>query len=374
DELADQPAIGARPAGDRHDPLQATGALRLDLQVRQHDAPVLEVDPPAERVGQRAGLLVNFLLHKVLVFAPRRADWVPGDHVDLRIDRHPVERLHVIGVARDGRYLAALKEDHPARVLEDGRDVGRDEHLAVAQAERHTARVADPHRNQTIRLVSGEDDDRVRAAQPQNGAADRFDQRKTGVSLALDQMHDHLGCGFRGELDPLCFQLGAQLAEVLDNAVMYDDGAPVLADMRVRVARAGDAMRRPAGVADANMAVERRVVHALHEVGQLADVAPDRDRVALQHGNPRRVVAAIFKTLQAGQNDRGRVTRTDVSHDSTHSGFLPGAGMCVQAERRLPGCIVMTGYDAMTLHSGNTTAARFWATATPRPTRTCAVG
>src|SRR5690606_6868496 len=119
---------------------------------------------------------------------------------------------------------------------------------------------------------------------------------------------------------------GAQLAEVLDNTVMHDDGPPAAADVRVRVAWAGHAVRRPARVPDPDPAIERRVTHPLEQVAQLAHIAPDRDLIALHDGDPRRVVAAIFQALQAGQNDRRCVARANVSNDSTHSISSQGTG------------------------------------------------
>ena len=40
-------------------------------------------------------------------------------------------------------------------MLEDRGNVGGDEHLAVAEAERHAARIADAHRDEPIRLRGG---------------------------------------------------------------------------------------------------------------------------------------------------------------------------------------------------------------------------
>ena len=67
-------------------------------------------------------------------------------------------------------------------------------------------------------------------------------------------MGDHLRVGVRAELRARLFQLLAQLAEILDDAVVNNGKA--LGGMRVRIAFSRAAVGRPAGVADAGSAGE----------------------------------------------------------------------------------------------------------------------
>ena len=60
--------------------------LRGQVELGQADTvPVLEIHPPGDGIGQRAHLLVDFLLHEMAVFALLGRDRVPGDAVDLVI-------------------------------------------------------------------------------------------------------------------------------------------------------------------------------------------------------------------------------------------------------------------------------------------------
>ena len=67
-----------------------------------------------------------------------------------------------------------------------------------------------------------------------------------------DEMRDGLGVRLGGEDMALGGQLLAQLAEILDNAVM--DHRDLVVGVRVGVVFVGAAMRRPAGVAEADVA------------------------------------------------------------------------------------------------------------------------
>ena len=157
----------------------------------------------------------------------------------------------------DGQ-LALLEEDHLARVLEDGRDVGGEEALALA--------VADDERRGVLRR-----DDLVRAASPRRPRSRRC--RGTCASAARTA-----ACRSRAPASsasamrwakisvsvsdanrwPRPASAALQLEVVLDDAVVDDRDAAVGVRVGVLVGRA--AVRRPAGVADAGAARERRVL------------------------------------------------------------------------------------------------------------------
>ena len=73
--------------------------------------------------------------------------------------------------------------------------------------------------------------------------------------LVGDEMGDHLGVGLGRELDAAALQLGAQLGEILDDAVVDDRHAVGRVGMGVDLVR--PAVGRPAGVADADRARQR---------------------------------------------------------------------------------------------------------------------
>ena len=220
----------------------------------------------------------------MLVFAFGGADRIPGDFVDLRLDRRAVERLHADARRRDRRHLAAFEEDHPPGLFEDRRDVRGDELLALAQADGDAARVADAHRHQSIRLALAHDDDGVRALQ----TADRPPRRLGHVAVravvgeARDQLHDHFGVGVGLELDAFRRQFLAQFQVVFDNAVVDDDEIAVHADVGMGVVFGGRAVRRPARMPDADLPADRVAFQSGAQIGELAHVAPQGDPAVLR--------------------------------------------------------------------------------------------
>ena len=77
------------------------------------------------------------------------------------------------------------------------------------------------------------------------------------LHLALDEVRDDLGVGLGDERVPFLLQLLLQIEIVLDDAVVDDDDAAGAVAVRVRVLLGRTAVRRPARVADAVLALER---------------------------------------------------------------------------------------------------------------------
>ena len=239
--------------------------------------------------------------------------------MDLRAERLAFEGAEGRAVARDDRNLPVLQEDHPARVLQNGRHIGRDEHLAVAEAHRDAAGIAEAGRHQRLRLALGQHHDRAGAAQLRQRQPHRLDQRAIALIVQPDQVGNHLGVRLRLERDSLGLQLGAQLSEVLDDAVLHDHQLAGEIHVRMRVALARLAVGCPARVADADVALDRRLRQPRRQVAQLADIAPDSDLPILDDGDPCRVIPAIFQPPQAVHDDLGGVARPDVADNSTHN-------------------------------------------------------
>ena len=107
--------------------------------------------------------------------------------------------------------------------------------------------------------------------------------------------HD-LGIGLGLEDRPLFLERLAQLAEILDDAVV--NHGDVFGRVRMRVVLGRLAVGGPAGVADAGVALERFGIQPLFEVLQLALGAAARKVTAFQRGDPCEIIAAIFKPLE----------------------------------------------------------------------------
>ena len=82
--LRRHPRVRRRPARDDRDLLHRLQPLRRNFQLGE--VQLLPVRAPADRVGQRAWLLVDFLEHEVWIAFLRGAGEVPGDVRDRRCD------------------------------------------------------------------------------------------------------------------------------------------------------------------------------------------------------------------------------------------------------------------------------------------------
>ena len=194
------------------------------------------------------GLLVDFLRHEVAMVA-----FVDQHDGGLRLQDRALDDV-AAGIV-DLRAVA--REDHPITVLEIAygvgerrqRDrIGTDEHLAVAETDRQRRTLAGA--DQQIVLAGEQECQRERATQPRQRPFDRFDRRRAARHFGGDEMRDDLGIGLGGEFRALAFKLAAQLAEILDDAVVHD-GEP-LGGVRMRIVLGRPAVGRPARVADAD--------------------------------------------------------------------------------------------------------------------------
>jgi hypothetical protein len=177
---------------------------------------------------------------------------------------------------------------------------------------------ADAGGDDFVGLAGGEDDDAVGAFEVLEGAADGVGEVGAGGVVALDEVDDDFAVGLGFEDGAFGPELFAQLEEVLDDAVVDDDDFAGHAHVGVGVAGVGLAVGGPAGVADAEPAVDGFFVNEGGEAGEFAGVAPDLDGAVFQHCEAGGVIAAVLEALEAVQDDRGRVTRPDIANDSTH--------------------------------------------------------
>ena len=151
--------------------------------------------------------------------------------------------------------------------------------------------------------------------------AERLAQVAGRPVLLAEQHGGDLGVGLGLEREALGQQLVLQVGEVLDDAVVDECEATLVAEVRVRIAVGGAAVRRPAGVADAGAAVVQRVrLEFIGEHLQLAGALRGLDgAVVVDDGHPRRVVATVFEAAQAAHEHVEAVALSDISDDSTHS-------------------------------------------------------
>ena len=100
-----------RAAGNDDDLLDAFGKFLSQVQLWQVELASFKIHPACNRIGQRAHLLVDFLLHKVAIFALLCRHRVPGHGGDFISYRLAVQRLDAGVVAPDYGHLAGFKEN-----------------------------------------------------------------------------------------------------------------------------------------------------------------------------------------------------------------------------------------------------------------------
>src|SRR5690606_24703323 len=108
---------------------------------------------------------------------------------------------------------------------------------------------------------------------------------------------------------------------VLDDAVVHDCEIAA-GDMRVRIRLARHAMRRPAGVGDAERRAQRLLIERVLKLLHLAETAQPLELAVAQHGEAGRVVASILEPPQTLHQNRRDVTLCNRTDDAAHGSIL----------------------------------------------------
>ena len=263
---------------------------------------------------------MNLLEQEVRIAVLLRLLRFPVDGDDARLDGGAVQLLHADPVRRRGDDLAFAEQRDPLRVRDQRGDVAAHEDLAASEPDdqrRVHARADNP-----VGLIGGDDHQRARTLHAIERAANRA--REVTVEGVLDEMGNHLGVGLAEELVAARHQLGAQLAIVLDDAVVNDVDAPGAVLVRMRVLERRTSVRRPARVADADRA--RRRALGLDLAGEVSDLVGVLDRrdvaVRVDDRDPGRVVAPVLETAKAVEQDRCCGTGAGVADDAAHGTSL----------------------------------------------------
>ncbi len=131
-----------------------------------------------------------------------------------------------------------------------------------------------------------------------------FEQREAGFQKLMDLMNDGLGIGFRLKDVAFFFELCPQHVVVLDDAVM-NHGHVITTKMRMCIPFRRNAMRRPAGMRNAHVAIGRRQPQGLFKFANLSFPAHAGQRAGcIDDRDARRVISAIFKPPKPLQQDR----------------------------------------------------------------------
>ena len=306
---------------DEHAPQAAQELVAQSHDLGEVDGAVL-AEPAGERVAQGGRLLVDLLEHEGLVAGLLGRVVVAGE---LRLLAH--ERVAGdVGVLRasgaEGDDVAVLQHHDPARVRQERRDGGGEEHLVVADA--HDERALVPGADHDVGLVGGDGAERVVPVHLAQGGA--HGARQPLVHVLLDEVRHDLGVRLAREGVPALGEPGAQVLVVLDDAVDHDRDTPGAVGVRVGVLLVGPAVRGPARVPEAGGGRGAVVARGLEQLVQVADGAHHVDAVRLDERDPRGVVAAVLQAPEAVEDDGLAGSTADVAYDAAHACSLLWAG------------------------------------------------
>ena len=271
-------------------------------------------DAAQQRVRDDVWLFVDFLEHEMRVFSAVRHRGVPVEvHRGLlMLAAREVEEFAAL--ARYLRHLVVVHEPDVVSEFEQRRRVGGAESLVarVSDDERRTlARYPD-----FARLVIEHYDERECAADARRELHDGL--LRVSVVDVAEILHRGLRVGLCVELYPLRFELGADVARVLDDAVVDEHDAVVARNMRVRVVLRHAAVRRPARVAYSDVAGKPGGRDLFRELRYAPDGAKFGNSAVLYNRYARGVVAAVLMLGEPFENYPRRVPVADVTHNSAH--------------------------------------------------------
>jgi len=136
-------------------------------------------------------------------------------------------------------------------------------------------------------------------------------------------VRDDFGVGLGFESVAFAGQPLLQAEVILDNAVVHHDDVAGAVAMRVRVFFRRAAMGCPAGVADAEIAVDGVDADSFFEVAEFSRSAShSKTLVVTIDGKASGVVAAVLEPFQTFQDNRDSLAVPNIPDDSAHRSIL----------------------------------------------------
>jgi hypothetical protein len=303
---------------------QASRWNRRDVQTAELGRAAVLGEAAAHGVLERGRLLEDFLLHEVGMAVQLGIGDIPGDLVDDRRNVLRLQRADGEILGRDVHHLAVLEVDNVLRAADNGGNIAGQHVFAVADPEDERGTLAGC--NDLGGAIAAHHRDAVGALYVAEGLANRL-QEATLVGrgrfllvVVGDQVAEYLGVRLGAESVALGQKEFFDADVVLDDAVVDQRDFPVTADVWVGVCVGDSAMGGPACVANPRGAGEFECPRRLDESFHPASFLGELEAAAVLCGHPRRVIAAIFQTLESLQDDSRGLLFADVSDDAAHMG------------------------------------------------------
>jgi hypothetical protein len=171
-----------------------------------------------ERIGERAGLLVDLFLHVMPVGSELDRGVLHLGEVHLALGRLAVRVRHAPATGTDLGAVAVLEIHHAPGDLQQRRDVGGGEVLAFAETEEE--RRAAPGHHHGFGVAGRHEGERERALQLRHRSRGRGEERVAGLAVFGDEMRHDLRIGLGNERIARLLQALADCLVVLNDAVV----------------------------------------------------------------------------------------------------------------------------------------------------------
>ena len=271
-------------------------------------------------IAHHARLLVDLLEHKVGITALFGHVQIPVDMGDLGLN-HVADLVGILDARRRELGKLTVFEHHDiAGGIDKRNHVGGNVGTGLAHTD-HNRGVLAGNGNHA-RLVGTHGGQAIGAHHVGAGLAHgSYQVVRLGIGL-FDQMREDFGIGLALKVMSAALQLLAQLGEVLDDAVVDDGDTTVATGVGMGVGNRRLSVGGPAGVANAAGSIAVDVGELALKARDLAHTADDIEmcRGALAHleRDTRGVIAAIFHTLKARDQDVLCNIRAGVADNSAH--------------------------------------------------------
>ena len=170
--------------------------------------------------------------------------------------------------------------------------------------------------DQKILFAVEQEGERERPVQARQCRRNGLERTAALLHLVTDQMCHDFGVGIRLELRAVRGELFAQLAEVLDDAVVdHGDG---IGRMRMRIGLIRPAVGCPARVGDADPPVQALATEPSLQIRELALGATALKASRFERGYPGGIIAAVFEPLERIEQMAGNRLFPQNPHDPAH--------------------------------------------------------